>query len=121
MEALSDDLQTNYDRLIVEALQLGCVWGLRDEQGQWALVESEADASIDVMPFWSHIDLVTPLCSGEWSIYSPVAIELEEFLDDWLPGMHSDVLMVGVNWNAELAGREMEPLDLLEDFDTEMS
>ena len=32
MEALSDDLQTNYDRLIVEALQLGCVWGLRDEQ-----------------------------------------------------------------------------------------
>ncbi|MDA9371956.1 DUF2750 domain-containing protein, partial [Porticoccaceae bacterium] len=51
----------------------------------------------------------------------PVAIELEEFLDDWLPGMHSDVLMVGVNWNAELAGREVEPLDLLEDFDMEMS
>ena len=40
--------------------------------------------------------LAQALCSGEWDIYKPVAIEMEEFLDDWLPGMHSDLLMVGV-------------------------
>ena len=120
MEPLSDDLHTNYDRLIIESLDLGCLWGLCDEQGQWALVESSTDATIGVMPFWSHAELATPLCCGEWCIYKPVAIELEEFLDDWLPGMHTDVLMVGANWNAELEGREIEPLDLLEDFDTEM-
>jgi hypothetical protein len=49
-----------------------------------------------------------------------VAIDLEEFLDDWLPGMHNDVLMVGVNWNADLEGQEMEPLDLLEEFESEL-
>lgn len=60
-------------------------------------------------------------CSDAWCIYTPVAIDLEEFLDDWLPGMHADVLMVGVNWTLELEGVEMEPLDLLEEFESEMS
>jgi len=45
---------------------------------------------------------------------------MEEFLDDWLPGMHADVLMVGVNWTADLEGQEMEPLDLLEEFESEL-
>ncbi len=44
----------------------------------------------------------------------------EEFLDDWLPGMHSDVLLVGVNWNVDLEGAEIEPLDLLEEFEAEL-
>lgn len=44
-------------------------------------------------------------------------ISLEEFLDDWLPGMHEDVILVGVNWNGEMEGAEVEPLDLLEDVD----
>jgi hypothetical protein len=28
--------------------------------------------------------------------------------------------MVGVNWNADLEGQEMEPLDLLEEFESEL-
>ena len=34
--------------------------------------------------------------------------------------MHEDVLLVGINWNAELEGEELEPLDLLEEFELEM-
>ena len=49
-----------------------------------------------------------------------VGRQVEEFLDDWLPGMHSDVLMVGVNWTPDLEGQEMEPLDLLEEFESEL-
>jgi hypothetical protein len=45
---------------------------------------------------------------------------MEEFLDDWLPGMHSDVLLVGINWNLDLEGDEIEPLDLLEEFESEL-
>jgi hypothetical protein len=45
---------------------------------------------------------------------------MEEFLDDWLPGLHSDVILVGVNWNSTLDGEEIEPLDLLEEFDAEL-
>jgi hypothetical protein len=120
MEPLSDNEQENLDRLIVESLEQGCIWGLKDSDDNWALVSSEDNEDIDVMPFWSHQQLAQALCSGDWSIYQPVAIDMEEFLDDWLPGMHADVLMVGVNWNEALEGQEMEPLDVLEEFESEL-
>lgn len=120
MESLSDNLQENFDRLIVECLEQGCIWGLQDNDENWALVESSDHDHIDVIPFWSNKLLAEALCNDDWSIYKPVAIEMEEFLDDWLPGMHSDVLLVGINWNLDLEGDEIEPLDLLEEFDSEL-
>ena len=120
MEPLSDDLQENLDRLVVECLDNGSVWGLQDAEGNWSLVSSIDNDSIDVIPFWSAEGLAQALCNGDWEVYKPVAIELEEFLDDWLPGMHADVLMVGINWNTDLEGQEMEPLDLLEEFEAEL-
>jgi len=46
-----------------------------------------------------------------------VPISLEELIDDWLPGMHGDLILVGVNWNEALEGTEIEPLDLVEEID----
>jgi hypothetical protein len=120
MHTLSDNLQENFDRLIVESLEAGCIWGLQDGNGNWALVTSSDHDDIDVIPFWSGKALAEALCNGDWDVYTPVAIEIEEFLDDWLPGMHSDVLLVGINWSVDLTGDEIEPLDLLEEFETEL-
>ena len=120
MQPLSDNLQENLDRMIVECLENGCVWGLQDAEENWALVGSTDNESIDVIPFWSGKALAEALCNGDWDVYTPVAIEIEEFLDDWLPGMHSDVLLVGINWSVDLTGDEIEPLDLLEEFETEL-
>lgn len=120
MEPLSDDDDVNLDRLVVESLSAGCIWGLQDREGHWAVVPSEQSTEIDVIPFWSGCDLAQQLCSGEWKIYKPTAIDIEEFLDDWLPGMHNDVLLVGINWNSDLEGEEVEPLDLLEEFEAEL-
>ena len=33
MDPLSDDLQENLDRLVVECLENGCIWGLQDQEG----------------------------------------------------------------------------------------
>jgi hypothetical protein len=46
---------------------------------------------------------------------------LEEFLDDWLTGMHEDVLLVGVNWGESLEGEDFEPLDILHEFEKALS
>ena len=54
MEPLSDDLQENLDRMIVESLENGCVWGLQDAEENWALVGSTDSDTIDVIPFWSN-------------------------------------------------------------------
>lgn len=118
-EPLSDDPAENLDRFIVEAMELGCVWGLEGPDG-WALSASEAHDDVDVMPFWSQESFARAHCQDDWADYKPVAVELVEFLEDWLPGMHDDVLLVGVNWNEDLEGEELEPLDLLEEFEAEM-
>lgn len=116
---LSEDLEENLDRFIVEALEQGCVWSLQGEEG-WALCGSEQHENMDVMPFWSQQAFAAVHCREDWAGYQPIAIDLEEFLEDWLPGMHEDLLLVGVNWDENLEGDEMEPLDLLEEFEWEM-
>ncbi|WP_188150749.1 DUF2750 domain-containing protein [Teredinibacter waterburyi] len=113
---LSDDFEENYRLFIEEALETGCVWGLENDEG-WALCPANSNAELDVMPLWSQPEYAKAHCVEEWSSYVPVPISLEELLDDWLPGMHEDVLLVGTNWDASLEGLEVEPLDLLEDVD----
>ena len=116
MTSLGEDLDSNYSQFLQDAIATGCVWGLEGPDG-WALCDSELYPDSQVMPFWSQPEYAQCHCVDEWQIYQVVAVSTEEFLDEWLPGMHDDQFMVGVNWNAELEGAEVEPLDLLEDFE----
>lgn len=115
-EPLSDDFDDNYQRFIDEAIETGCVWGLEGADG-FALCPSEVNDELDVMPLWSQPEYAQLHVVGDWNHYKVVPIALEELLDDWLLGMHEDVMLVGPNWTAELEGDEIEPLDLLEDFE----
>lgn len=87
------------------------VWGLMGENG-WALCPSIEFEETEVLPFFSSKYAASLLCSGEWEAYRPEVIPLESFLDEWLPGMHEDNAMVGLNWNTDLEGIEAEPADL---------
>lgn len=116
-DKLGDDLDENYNRFIADAIETGCVWGLENDEG-FALCPSEANDELDAMPLWSQPEFAEVHVTGEWSDYRVVPIALDELLDDWLPGLHEDVLLVGPNWTAELLGDEVEPLDLLEDFES---
>ncbi len=118
-EPLNGSSEENYDRFIVEALQTGCVWGLEGPDG-WALCPSEKYTETDIMPFWSQPEFAQQHCVDEWSAYKPVPVATSEFLEEWLPGMHEDVLLVGVNWDADMEGIEIEPLDLLSDIESEL-
>ncbi|WP_075188296.1 DUF2750 domain-containing protein [Teredinibacter haidensis] len=116
LEMLGEDFDENYDIFIEDALETGCVWGLEGSDG-WALCSSLQNEELEVMPMWSQPEYAKWHCKEEWKDYKVVPISLEELLDEWLPGMHEDVLLVGVNWNTEMEGEEVEPLDLLEDVD----
>lgn len=118
-EPLSTDTEENHARFIAEALDTGCVWGLQHEDG-WALSASEKYESTEVMPFWSQPEFAEAHRRDEWSAYQVVPVSLEEFLEDWLPGMHEDVFLVGVNWDAGMEGLEVEPLDLLQEIEQEL-
>lgn len=119
MTPLSDDPAENYDRFIVEAVEEGLVYGLEGPEG-WALCPSEKYESSEVLPLWSSREFAAVHCREEWADYQPLPIDLEELLDDWLPGMHDDELLVGVNWDENLEGEEFEPMDLLDELEQEM-
>lgn len=117
---LSNDAEQNYDRFIVESLDQGCVWGLEGPDG-WALCPSEKYDNTDVMPFWSQKEFAELHLVEEWADYKVVPVSTEEFIEEWLPGMHEDVYFVGVNWDSDMEGMECEPLDLLDDLEKELS
>jgi len=113
---LGDDIEQNYDAFIEDALATGCVWALEGADG-FALCPSVDNEEIDVLPLWSQPEFAEVHCQDEWADYEVVPIALEELLDEWLPGLHTDTVLVGVNWNTAMEGAEVEPLDLLEDID----
>lgn len=116
VEDLSDNFEENLQRFLTEAADCGCVWGLESDDG-WALAPSEKYSETEVMPFWSQPEFAQAHCQEEWQAYRVVPVSLEEFLEDWLPGMHEDVYLLGINWNQDLEGLEVEPLDLLKEFE----
>ncbi len=109
--ALTDDEEANYDLFIDRILDTGQIWGLKAADG-WAVCPSLEFENTDVFPFWSAEADARVHCTEDWKIYTPAVIELEDFVVNWLPGMHEDEVMVGPNWNAELSGLEVEPADV---------
>ena len=99
---------------IERILDQGYLWGLADSEMQHALVESNKYNETYVMPFWSKESGFKKICTDGWQDYTPVKITFDSFLDDWLVGMHNDLLLIGLDWDSELIGEEHEPLDVLE-------
>ena len=110
---LGDDEEANYDLFIARIQMTGLVWGLKNKDG-WAVCPSLEFEKTDVFPFWSEEADARAQCTEDWSVYTPGKITLEEFLENWLPGMHEDEVMVGPNWTTDMSGLEVEPADIAE-------
>ena len=108
MIKLTADLNANYQRFIENVLESGQVWGLQSEEG-WVVVDSTEFEESEVMPFWSEEAYAKAHCVGEWEEFKPVAMDIDEFVEDWLVGMAEDGILVGPNWNDDLEGLEVEP------------
>lgn len=111
------DHEQEYDSFIDNVRQNQQVWGLTDKQGNWAICPSASYEDTDVLPFWSSQERAQALCTDDWNIYQPTPIALDDFLIDWLPGMHEDDALVGPDWNTELEGLEIEPMDLAKELE----
>lgn len=104
-----------YQAFLDEVFEEGIIWGLMNEDG-WAVCESNDFEDREVMPFWSNQSRAKQLCVGEWANYQPTEIEYDDFIDAWLHGMHDDEVLVGLNWNSDLIGPELEPLTVMDDL-----
>jgi hypothetical protein len=102
-----------HDRFVQRIVASREVWGLKNDDG-WACTASSADGNEDreVMPFWSDRAYAKQCAKDDWLDYEPTPIPLVLFVSEWLPGMATEGSLVGTNWNAQLCGYEIEPLDL---------
>lgn len=108
---LGADSQANHERFVTRVKESGVVWGLKSDEG-WAVCPSSQYEDVSVLPFWSDEAYAKRLCKEEWADYIPTPIDLDSFIDNWLQGMNEDGALVGTNWNADLAGIEVEPVEL---------
>ena len=111
MSKLTDNLDANFQLFIEEVRESGQVWGLRYGE-DWVVCRSAEFEDADVMPLWSAEGDARLHCVDEWADYEPEVIELEEFLDIWINDLDEDDVLIGPNWNADLEGQELEPIEL---------
>jgi len=110
--------ESQYKAFIKKVVANDEVWGLEGEEGL-AISSSSEDEEQDVIPFWSEEALATAVAADDWVKFKPSSMSLAEFMENWLVGMHNDELLVGTDWDASLAGKEVEPLALALDLAAE--
>jgi hypothetical protein len=68
------------------------------------------------MPFWSSLARAKKIIATvpAYASFEVVELSLEEFIENWIPGLERDGLLVGVNWSGVRAlGYDIEPGQLL--------
>ncbi|WP_338754359.1 DUF2750 domain-containing protein [Bacillus sp. FJAT-52991] len=100
-------------QFIEEVKSTEIVYGLIDGVGGgMAYAISNEDEDTDVMLFWASQTLANKCKEDEWRDYKILAMSLQDFLKKWVPGMHKDELLCGLNWGRDLTGEELEPMNL---------
>lgn len=116
MTKLTSDIKQNSQLFISDSQKSDTVWGLCNGQGHWLSLDSSEFESTEVMPFWSQQEDARAVCQDEWADFTPEALSLSEFVEDWLVSLANEGVLIGVNWTQDLAGEELEPKALVERY-----
>lgn len=112
MTKLTDDLQANVALFIEETQLTDVVWGLKNETDGWLACDSTEFEKSEVMPFWSHKADAQQHNLEEWADFEVAEISLDDFVEEWLVSLAEDGVLLGINWNSKLEGKELEPSEL---------
>jgi Protein of unknown function (DUF2750) len=106
-----------YDYLVKRAASHGELWGLRGEGG-W--VVSEDDEGNQHFPVWPHQRFAQALAEGLWEGEKPVSIDIDEWVDAWLPNLERDGMRVAVFQTPDDKGVGVSPERLKTDLEAEL-
>lgn len=87
------------------------LWVLSDGE-EYVVVDSIEFESTDVMPLFSAEVAAKALCIEDWASYSATKVSVDDFFEQWLPSLDEDGVRVGLDWNEDLTGEEMDPFTL---------
>jgi hypothetical protein len=104
-------IEYKHKKFVERVVDFDAVWGLEADEG-FATSDSNDFEDIKVIPFWSDRAYAAAHIKDDWKHYKPTSIPLADFIENCLVGIYSDGLLVGTNWDVNMFGNEIEPLEL---------
>lgn len=114
-----------YEKFIKEICQSEIVWMLDNEDG-FAIADSNEFENEDGEPlgmicFWSKKSMAQDCAREDWEEYTPTEIKLSEFIENWCITMANQNIMSGPNFDEDMTGIEVDPLELILDIEKELN
>lgn len=101
--------EARHDYFVATIVRDEAVWILSSDQGM-VMMSSGGE---QCLPVWPHPDFAAEWATGDWRDCSPDAVDLESWLERWLPGMEADDVSVAVFPASEEETVVMDAGDLL--------
>lgn len=96
----------------------GELWGLHGDQG-WVMAED--DEGVMHFPVWPHQRYAQACSTGPWEAESPRPIDIDEWVEAWLPRFNDEGLRIAVFQTPEDQGIGVSPQRLKRDVEKELS
>lgn len=104
-------MSEQYKKFVATVDENQQLFALQNELGEWVVCDSAEFENADVMPVWASAEDAKKFCIDEWQDYNVADIHLELFLEDWISDLNDDGVLVGVNWQVDEDGAEMDAIE----------
>jgi hypothetical protein len=117
---LTVEFEENYDRFIRRSLAGGSVWLLQCDEGYLSALSHNGEQS--VIPVWSDAAYARrALEQAPSNGFALKAIPLQAFLNQTLGNFQCGDVLMGPNYTRDLAGFELDPREMFEEFRSRMT
>ena len=120
----STTLKNRHQKFIKTVSENGIGYGLKSKNGfatsSSTQYEDENGNPIRMICFWAEKVRAKSCAKDEWRKYKVTEISLAEFMENWCVGMSNDGLLIGTQFDQNLFGHEVEPLDLILELTAEL-
>ena len=117
-------LKTRHLRFVKTVSDSEIVYGLKSKNGyatsSSTQYEDDVGKPIGMICFWAEKVRAKSCAKDDWKKYKVSEIPLAEFMENWCVGMANDGLLIGTQFDQNLLGHEVEPLDLILELTSEL-
>jgi hypothetical protein len=117
-------VKQRHERFLRKVSETNVVWGLESDEGfatsSSTNFKNDRGESTSIICFWSEAALAKSCIREGWLGYAPVAIPLNDFIENWCIGMSKDGFLVGTNFDQNMFGFESDPHDLVLELSQEL-
>lgn len=106
-----------YDYFVKKVADENTIWSLW--QSGWALAEDSDQRQ--VVPIWPHAQFAEICARGEWANYTALPIEMDAWVQRWLPGIEKDSRLLAIFPTTADRGIVVAPSKLASDLEQELS